>query len=177
MIMEIVKTYKLVNGRRIETSKIYERDSEWTIEDEGVYIVGINNWIINSKGEFLVQRRSLTKKNNPGKWSSTNGLIQIEETNIETVQRETKEELDIDITPNQIFLVKENHIVNEHLLVDIFVTILDVDINRVKIQESEVDKICFVSLKELFKLDVSSTCSYIKEMAPYILERFKTHTL
>ena len=32
--MEIVKTYKLVNGRRIETSKIYERDSEWTKEDE-----------------------------------------------------------------------------------------------------------------------------------------------
>lgn len=175
--MEKVKTYKLINGGRVETSKMYVRDSEWAKKDEGVYIVGINNWIINSKGEFLVQRRALTKKNNPGKWSSTNGLIQVEETNFETVQRETKEELGIEIAPNQIFLMKENHIVSEHLLVDIFVTILDVDLNSLKIQESEVDKICFVSLKELLELDVSSTCSYIKEMAPYILERFKTHFL
>ena len=50
--MEIVRTYKLVNGRRIETSKIYERDSEWTKEDEGIYIVGINNSINSCLDNF-----------------------------------------------------------------------------------------------------------------------------
>ena len=90
--MEKVKTYKLINGGRVETSKIYVRDSEWAKKDEGVYIVGINNWIINSKGEFLVQRRALTKKNNPGKWSSTNGLIQVEDTSSSNNSfRETKQ--------------------------------------------------------------------------------------
>ena len=107
--MGTVKTYNLINGNRIETSKIYERDSLWT-----------------------------------------------------------KEELDIDINPNQIYLIKENHVVNNHLLVDIFITILDVDISKVKIQEGEVDEICFVSLKELSHLDISSTCSYIKTGSSYV---------
>ena len=78
--MEKVKTYKLINGKRIDTGKTYERDSEWKSDEQDFYIVGINNWIVNKKGEFLVQRRALTKKNNPGKYSSTNGLIQFNDT-------------------------------------------------------------------------------------------------
>ena len=171
--MEEEKINRIINGKRIETGKTYRRDSEWEPEDNDCYIVGVNNWIVNSKGEFLVQRRAITKKNNPGKWSSTNGLIQLEESNIETVQRETKEELGIEIKPEQIRLIKENHIVGNHLVVDIFATYVDVNLEDVTIQESEVDKVCFVSLNELLKLDVSTTCSYIGEMAPIIYEDFK----
>ena len=171
--MEEVKVYRIINGKRIETGKTYRRDSEWEPEDKDCYIVGVNNWIVNSKGEFLVQRRAITKKNNPGKWSSTNGLIQLGESNIETVQRETKEELGIEIKPEQIRLIKENHIVGNHLVVDIFATYVDVNLEDVTIQESEVDKVCFVPLNELLKLDVSTTCSYIGEMAPVIYEDFK----
>lgn len=171
--MEKVKTYRIIDGERIETGKTYNRDSDWEPEDKDCYIVGINNWIVNSKGEFLVQRRAITKKNNPGKWSSTNGLIQLGESNFETVQRETKEELGIEIKPEQIRLVEENHIVGNHLVVDIFVTFSDVNLKNITIQESEVDKVCFVSLDELLKLDVSTTCSYIREIAPSIYDEFK----
>ena len=51
---------------------------------------------------MVLQRRSLTKKNNPGKYSSTNGLIQLNETNIDTVIRETKEELGVNIDKDKI---------------------------------------------------------------------------
>lgn len=171
--MEKVKTYKLINGKRVDTGKTYTRDSAWTEDESDFYIVGINNWIINSEGKFLIQRRALTKKNNPGKWSSTNGLIQLEESNWDAVQRETKEELGLNINKNQIFLFEENHIVGNHLMVDIFITYADVDIKDITVQESEVDKVCFVSLDELLKLDVSSTCSYIKELAPKMYEQYK----
>lgn len=162
---EIVKTYRLLDGKRIETGKTYKRNSTWEEEDRDCYIVGINNWIVNSEGKFLVQRRALTKKNNPGKWSSTNGLIQMGESNFEAVQRETKEELGIEIDPKQIVLFKENHIAGDHLVVDIFVTYMDVNLNDISIQKSEVDKVCICSLEELLKLDISTTCSYIKELA------------
>lgn len=127
----------------------------------------------NIKGEFLVQRRSLTKKNNPGKYSSTNGLIQLNETNIDTVIRETKEELNIDISKDKIILVEENHIVGGHLLVDIFLTIKDIDLENITIQENEVDLVKYVSLEELINLDISTTCSYIKEIAPKIYDIYK----
>ena len=86
---EVVKTYKLVNGKRIDTGETYIRNSEWKEGQEDYYIVGINNWIVNSKGEFLLQKRAHTKKNNPDKWSSTNGLVQLDESCVETVRRET----------------------------------------------------------------------------------------
>ena len=167
--MEEVKKYKLEDGERIAVGT-YIRDSEWGIDENNYYIVGINNWIINSEGKFLVQRRALTKKNNPGKWSSTNGLIQLEESGIETVQRETFEELGIEIKPEQVHLYKKNQIAGNHLLVDIYVTYIDVNPEDIIIQENEVDKVCFVSLDELLTLDVSTTCSYIKDFGYNILE-------
>ena len=173
--MEEVKIYRLVDGKRIDTGKIYQRGSNWKTDEDDCYIVGVNNWIINSEGKFLVQKRAYTKKNNPGKWSSTNGLIQLGESNLETVQRETKEELGIEINPNQIMLFKENHIVGNHLIVDIFMTYADVKLEDITIQESEVDTVCYVSLDELLNLDVSTTCSYSKELAYKMYEDFKQH--
>jgi len=173
--MEEVKVYRLIDGKRVETGKTYKRDSTWNKGEEDCYIVGVNNWIVNSQGQFLMQRRSLTKKNNPGKWSSTNGLIQLGENNYDTVQRETKEELGIEINREQIFLFKENHVVGNHLMVDIFVTYTDIDLEKITIQESEVDKICFVSLNELLNLEISTTCSYIKGFAPKIYSEVIKH--
>ena len=168
--MEKVNVYRIIDGKRVKVDKIYIRNSSWEEGEEDLYIVGVNNWIINSEGKFLVQRRSLTKRNNPGKWSSTNGLVQLGEDRFETVQRETKEELGIDIDKNQIYLVKENHIVGNHLMVDIFVTYVDVKLSDITIQESEVDKVCYVTKEELLDLDVSTTCSYIKTLASKIYE-------
>ena len=171
--MEKVNVYRIIDGKRVKVDKIYIRNSSWEEGEEDLYIVGVNNWIINSEGKFLVQRRSLTKRNNPGKWSSTNGLVQLGEDRFETVQRETKEELGIDIDKNQIYLVEENHIVGNHLMVDIFVTYADVKLSNITIQESEVDKVCYVTKEELLDLDVSTTCSYIKTLASKIYEDHK----
>lgn len=163
--MEKVKKY-ILERKEVGT---YIRDNEWSPDEKGQYIVGINNWIINSEGKFLVQRRALTKSNNPGKWSSTNGLVQLNEDSIDTVIRETKEELGIDISKNQVLLYENNHIVGEHLMVDIFITCIDVDLDNISIQKEEVDKVCFVSLEELITLDVSTTCSYIRNIGKDIL--------
>ena len=168
--MEKVNVYRIIDGKRVKVDKIYIRNSSWEEGEEDLYIVGVNNWIINSEGKFLVQRRSLTKKNNPGKWSSTNGLVQLGEDRFETVQRETKEELGIDIDKKQIYLIEENHIVGDHLMVDIFVTYADVKLSDIIIQESEVDKVCYVTKEELLDLDVSTTCSHIKTLASKIYE-------
>ena len=53
-------------------------------------------------------------------------------------------------------------------MVDIFVTYADVKLSDIVIQESEVDKVCYVSINELLDLDISTTCSYIKKLASLI---------
>ncbi len=157
---EYVEVYKLdENGNRIKTKDTAKRGK--TVGN-GLYVIGVNNWIVNSKGNFLVQKRSMLKRNNPGKWSSTNGLRSIGEESIETCIRETKEELGIDISKCNINFVGSK-IAGESLIVDIFLTKLDIDIEDITIQKEEVDEIRWVSSEELLKLDISTTCQYIKQ--------------
>ena len=65
-------------------------------------------------------------------------------------------------------LVEDNHIAGSHLVVDIFVTLANPE--TITIQETEVEQIKFVSPEELLKLDISTTCSYIRELLPRLLE-------
>lgn len=156
---EYVEVYRLNNaGNREKTGDTVKRG---TPVEKGLYVIGVNNWIINSNGEFLVQKRSKLKRNNPGKWSSTNGLRAIGEKSIETCIRETKEELGIDIPIDSIKYV-DSKIAGESLIVDIFVTKMDVNIEEIVIQKEEVDEIKWVLLDELVKMDISTTCKYIK---------------
>ena len=183
---EIVKSYRLNQDGSRTAVGTYVRNSKWPEGTDDLYIVGINNWIINSNGEFLVQQRAYTKPNNPGKWSSTNGLVQLEEEgiyvqcfhrqySIDAVPRETEEELGIKIGNNPIVLCKESQIAGEHLVVDIYVTCMDVDINDIVVDKKEVNEVRFVSLKDLMDLDISTTCSYIRKLAPELLEIAKNN--
>lgn len=164
---EYVETFSLNElGGRINTGKLVKRG---TSAGEGLYVIGVNNWIINSDGKILVQKRSKFKKNNPSKWSSTNGLREPKEESIDTAIRETKEELGIDIKKENMKFIT-SRVAGENLIVDIFVTHTDIDITKIKIQEEEVEEIRFVSKSKLLDLDISTTCEYIKEIADKIFD-------
>lgn len=165
---EYVEVYTLnEDGTRNNTGNLIKRGKP---AGKGFYVIGVNNWIINSQGKVLVQKRSRYKKNNPSKWSSTNGLREPNEESINTIIRETKEELGIEIKPENISFVT-SRVAGESLIVDIFVTKTDIDINEIKIQEEEVEEIKFVTLEELLKLDISTTCQYVKEIAELIFQK------
>lgn len=156
---EYVEAYKFdENRKRYKTGELVKRGTQ---VDNGIYVIGVNNWIVNSKGEFLVQKRSMAKRNNPGKWSSTNGLRSIGEESLETCIRETKEELGIDISKNKI-IPMGTKIVSESLMVDIFLTIANVNLEDITIQKEEVDEIKYVSKEDLLNMEISTTCQYIK---------------
>lgn len=57
-------------------------------------------WITSSAGEVLIQRRSLTKPNFPGRWCcSAGGCVQHGEAPLEAALRETQEELGLTLDP------------------------------------------------------------------------------
>lgn len=159
---EYVEVYSLDEfGNRVNTGKLAKRGKP---VGENLYVIGVNNWIVNSNHEVLVQKRSKYKKNNPSKWSSTNGLREPKEASVETIIRETREELGIEIKKEDITFI-DSRVADDSLIVDIFVTHTDVDISKIKLQEEEVEEIRFVSEEELLKLDISTTCQYIKEIS------------
>lgn len=74
---------------KVEDKDIVHRQGMWHRE--------ISVWIMNQKGEILLQKRAMSKKQHPGKWSIVAGHIQAGETPLEGAKRETKEEVGIDV--------------------------------------------------------------------------------
>ena len=64
---------------------------------EGFYHLGADVWFINSKNEILIQKRSPQKRKEPNVWAMTGGSVIKEENSLQTIEREVKEELGIDL--------------------------------------------------------------------------------
>ena len=62
---------------------------------EGRYHKGADVWIVNSKNQILIQKRSPNKRLSPNVWAMTGGSVIKGETSLQTIQRETLEELGI----------------------------------------------------------------------------------
>lgn len=81
--------------------KTKEEVYEWE-----VFYRSINLLLFNSKNELLINLRAPTKKKNPNKRSaSVNGKVG-EESYEEAVRREAKEELNIEVDPEEMFKYK-----------------------------------------------------------------------
>ena len=63
----------------------------------------VHVWILNSENELLIQKRSESKDTYPGHWTfSVGGHVSSGKTSKETVVRETKEELGVEISSDDI---------------------------------------------------------------------------
>ena len=140
--MEIIDLY---DGRREKLNKTLIRENGEP--EDGEYKLSVHVWILNSKGEILIQKRNDNLKRNPGKWAFTGGLVDTGETSIIGAIRETEEELGISIDVDKIELLLSFK--REHGFVDVWLIEDDIDIKNVVLQEKEVSKIKWVSIQEL----------------------------
>lgn len=140
--MEILDLY---DSKKIKLNKTLVRESGEPLDGE--FKLSIHLWIMNSKGEFLIQKRSADRKANPNKWAFTGGAVDSGEESYIGAIREANEELGIDLKSEDIeFLLGFKR---EHDFVDVFIAKSDIDIKNVKIQEEEVSESKWVSPKEL----------------------------
>jgi isopentenyldiphosphate isomerase len=130
------------------------RDGDW---HRSVHI-----WIITPDHRILVQRRALTKENNPGLWDvSCAGHIAAGENAIESAIREAQEELGIELDPGELRHVaslREQAVLNGGTYIDnefheIFVVHRHVDLSSLRLQAEEVDDVRLVTREEFALLD------------------------
>lgn len=115
--------------------------------------------LINTKGNVLLQKRALIKRDAPGKWDlSAAGHITSGDTPKEAAVRETFEEIGIEIKEDELELVdtflynKKNE--NKHIKHYTYLYVIKKDITEDMIvrQETEVDEVKFVNKKEYIEL-------------------------
>ena len=117
----------------------------------------VHIWFYNKKGDILLQQRGKHKETFPSFWDvSVAGHVMTGEKILDAALRETKEEIGLDITKNNLFQIDIRKNVNIHPngindceFQHIFLCELLVDINKLKIQDEEVDGIVLISLSEL----------------------------
>ena len=141
----------MIKEKRNLYTKNRELTGEFVYKEEKIpknrYYLTVVVWIQNSKNEFLLQLTSPQKKH---KWSTTGGHPQIGETSLQGIVSEIKEELGIKIDANSLQLFKT--IKTEDDFVDLYYLKADIDINDIKVQEDEVEKVKWATKKEVGEL-------------------------
>lgn len=152
LCMEYLDTYNedgTPTGRKKLRAEVH-RDGDWHKT--------IHAWIMNSKGELLIQLRDPAKETSPSKWDiSIAGHISAGSDAIETLVREADEELGLEIRSEDaayLFTVRQQRSEPERSLVnnelqDVFLIRRDVDIETLRFQDDEVSAVRWIAPEEL----------------------------
>ena len=117
---------------------------------EGKYIVVVLVFIQNSEGKFLIQKRSERKN---GKFATTGGHPKSGESSIQGIVTEVKEEIGLDIEPEDLQLYYGGRTKYEKVFWDDYYVKKDVsNINNLKLQEDEVESVHWFSADEIKNL-------------------------
>lgn len=95
-----MEKWDLYNIYREKTGEEYIRQPECMIPDGRFHLV-VHVWIRNSKGEYLISRRSANRPTYPLMLECVGGSVIQGETSLEGALRETKEEVGIDLDPEK----------------------------------------------------------------------------
>ena len=137
------------------TGNIETRDE---CHKKGLWHRAVYAFIVDNEKNILLQKRSSNKKLWPNMWDVTvGGHVNSGEFGRQALIRESKEELGIDITDNDIkYLVGstsvniQGDIINKHYN-ECYLITKNIDISDIKIQENEVSEVKFFSKDELLK--------------------------
>ena len=166
--MELAEKF---DKRRNSLEKVSERYEEI----DGEYRQSMHVWIKNDKGEFLIQKRSQSKRVYPGTWSITGGGVDVGENTIDTVVRECKEELNIDVDLDNLELIMT--IKRENDFVDIYLLNQSIRLEDITMQEEEVSDVKWVSIEKcqemIKKGEFSETIIFYFDMFIKLLKKCK----
>lgn len=137
-LLDVYDNYGNKTGKIVNSSC---RDDEFK---KGEHIAVAIIYIENNNEQFLIQKTSEEKG---GRYSATSGHVEHNEKPIDTIKREVKEELGIDIS-------NENIIELGYLVVDfpvrfIFYLKKDIKPSDISLQKEEVESVFYMNLNEI----------------------------
>lgn len=165
---EMVDVY---DSNRNKTGKVLRR-----CDLKNEHFLSVHVWIVNSKGEFLIQKRVETKRVEPGKWSVSGGVVDAGETSWEGCYRETFEEMGIKADKSKSQLVTQSiEPDNWGAWVDVWLVVNDASIKEVVIQKNEVSDARWVDLENLNLLISEGVfSSNVLFGLPYVVDKMKS---
>ena len=163
-----METWDILDKNGNLTGKTMDK-SDKIVWKEGIYHLGADVWIINSDNKILIQKRSPKKNFRPNVWAMTGGSVIKGETSLETLKRETMEELGIELDIDKAIKIK--HYRTSNIWLDEYIVEQDVDLNKIILQEDEVCEVKFASFDEIEQLFQNKL--FIDERWEYVRDEIK----
>lgn len=156
----------VLNEKGEKTGKIKlreecHRDGDW---HKVAYI-----FVVNSKGEIILQKRSKEKATNPNKWTaSASGHLSVGDTDLEGAMRELEEEIGVKVNRqelNYLFTVKEQYSDNKlkiSHIANVYMVLKEVKLQDLTLQKEEVSDVKYVHYKEFEKILITQKEEIVK---------------
>lgn len=114
-------------------------------------------FLFNLDGRILIQKRAETKQTSPGKWdlASVAGHVNFGETYIEAIIRETKEEIGLELSPDDIHYSEKiftETSKGKRRFTQIFWAVANFSLEDLKIENSEISDVKLIALNELSEM-------------------------
>ena len=140
----------IVDEKNNVIGKVEERS---IVHQEGLWHRHVGAWIMNEKGEILFQKGVSNNPEKINRWYKTGGHVDAGEKPIEAIQRETKEEIGINIPAEKWKLIsvektEKDDNSNHHFTYSFFTTV-NYKIEDYTMQKEEVSDLKYMSLEEM----------------------------
>lgn len=158
-----MELWEVLDGEGNPTGEIMKKYDKKVFE-RGFYHLGADVWIINSDNKILIQKRSSQKRLEPNVWAMTGGSVILGENSLDTIVREAKEELNIDIDKANLKLITKFRTGN--VWIDTYILKRDYDIPKMKFQEEEVSDAKWATYEEID--DLAKKGQFIKHRWEFV---------
>ena len=113
-------------------------------------------FILNSKKEVLLQKRSATKLHHPNKWALCSGHVEGFDEDFECAAiRELKEELGLDVSKEELSLIDTKEMVDNHNdkhITKYYIFYTDKNSDEFILQKEELSEVKWYNLEEVIKM-------------------------
>lgn len=145
--------FEVLNEKGEYTGKTETREK---CHKEGLWHKAVVVFIINSKKQVLLQKRSANKRMWPDMWDITaGGHVLSGEFGFQAILRESKEELGIELNKSDITFIGagisiniKGDIINKHFN-EYYVANKEIDETKLKLQEGEVSEVKWINKDEI----------------------------
>ena len=156
------------------TGEIFDREY---IHDNNLLHNEVSVFILNSNKEILLQKRSMTKKFNPGKWGLCAGHVSYDETLEDAALREIKEEIGLDIGLGDLNSIGDKLVLlydkGAHITYHYYIKV-DKSSDEFIIQKEELSEVKWFLIDDVLKMIKSKDNSItLKENRVDLLESLK----